>query len=192
MMEHGITTTTADCWIHFHPIEVRNDNPCPCVYLYSVAHCREYIVRQKLALISARSKDAGRSVTASGYLVPKASFFITRQLVPIQYAGAHRWADATDREAGVFGERCVQLMVFKREIWLPERQLKPLNNRADQFNGCDCELVVMPALRFEIKTECAISDNLFVQKEEQGHQVHFTSNGTRRESSFMDGFEDRA
>jgi hypothetical protein len=179
MTEHGIFTTTADFWIHFHPRELLN-GPRPCVYWYAVVHCREHIVERKLPIVEARSKNAERTITGCGYLIPKGALFVTRQAVPTQYATDYDWPDATDRQAGLHGQHCVQLMVMKREIWLPERQLKMLNGRTDQLNGCDCELAVVSALRFEIKTECVRSDNLYVQKEESGHRVHFTPNGDER------------
>ena len=190
MTEHGITTSKADFWIHFHPLETRNASHCPSVYWYAVAHCREHITKQGTP-IDGRSKDVNRTTTGAGYLIQKNSLFVVRQVVPVGYATDYRWRDATDREAGMLGERCVQLMVMKREIWLPERQLKRLNGRADQLNGCDCELVVASTLRFEIKTERVQSENLFVQCGENGHRVHYTTDGEERVTAMDQPFWER-
>ena len=192
MTEHGIHNCKSNFWIHWHPLERRGDAACPCIYWYSVAHCREHISRRNLSIQSGYSKDASRTATGAGYLIPKSSLFVVRQQVPVNYANDYRWSEMTDREAGaIAGPRCVELMVMKREIWLPDRMLLSLNDRTNQLNGCDCELVIAPRLVFEIKTERVLSENLFVQTDEQGHRVHFTPNGVERFSQ-MDRFaEDR-
>jgi hypothetical protein len=182
MTEHGISTSTADYWLHFHPLE-------PMVYWYAREICLQYIERQKLPIKIGRSKDAERTATGAGYLVPKKTWFIVSQSVQPLYRDRPRWDKMTDREAGLMGAAIIQVEVDRGNIWLPVRRLVPRNSREDQCGGVDFELRFGGNASYEVKVERVLSENLFVQVGESGHVTNCTPDGQRRDTE-LKGFRE--
>jgi hypothetical protein len=184
MITHGITSSTADFWLHFHPINKDEEgNWEPAIYWYHRTTCLEYINTACLELIDGKSKDANKTITGAGYLVPKNMSFIRYIAVPKSCVkgGVKRWTNLTDRESGIEGEKLVRTLAERFIIDLPQQKSFSASQlRQDQFGGRDFKMVASQETVYEIKTERVISSNLFVQHEEGGHQVHFTPSGTER------------
>jgi hypothetical protein len=196
MKEHGIWTTLADYWIHFHPLEAK-------VYWYLVDRMREYIQRQcdgspcncSVGLGDnscwgpinyGRSKDPNKTATGEGFLIEKSLWFIARADVPSLYINGVDWLNLSDRE---FGAREGEERVFRMigRVIVPTIELRNPNlirkaKKDEQLQGWDVKARFDRL--FEIKTERVISNFLFVQRAERGHRVHHLSNGTEKYSEY--------
>lgn len=181
MIEHGITTSTADYWVHMHPLEAK-------IYGYGVIEMRRslppilpddnaytIVSKETYRLIDGKSKN-GR-VTGRGYLVEK-KFAWVRD-VPFDYLKGIPWAQLTDRELGlVYGEPVV-LRLLNDSVIFPKMR-KPfefVKHKHEQFEGRD---LTNGQITIEAKTEVVRSDNLFVQVYELAHDVHTTRDGETR------------
>jgi hypothetical protein len=192
MIEHGITTSTADFWLHFHPMqENKEDIWEPSLYWYHRETCLEYIETHRLELIDGRSKDANKTVTGAGYLIPKNSSFVRRVVLPKPcIKPVEWWANLTDRQAGIRGQELIEVLAKRHIIDLPQRSaFGSLQSREEQLSGRDFRVRLSLETTYEIKTERVISSNLFAQRGELGHQVHFTRSGIERITE-MDGFQE--
>jgi hypothetical protein len=157
MGDRGIHTSLAEWWCHFHPLE-------PRLYLYQRQDCLAHIENNDLKPHDAKSRDG--SVTGRGYLIPKSALFvIRRKLAPWRIEGVD-WANASNREAGLLGEDIV-LMALREGAFqqIGTIVIKTQAHNA-QLNGWDMESANG---RIEVKTECVVSRNLFVQTWESGH-----------------------
>ena len=135
-------------------------------------------VLNDMARYLARLADAGAK-TGRGWLVPKGAGPIYEKDVPEKYVLGVNWEGLTDRELGlVYGEPAVLQLLNDRIIFPEEaRPFYFLKRKTDQYCGRD---VSNGMLVLEIKVERVISDNLFVQTHEFGHDVHSTPEGERR------------
>ena len=179
MIEHGIHTTTADYWVHFIP-------PDFTLYYYQVRHCRDYIKQYNLPLVGGSSKDLNKTVTGRGYLIPKTADFLMGHRFRKSYVADVDYLAMTDREFGMWGQRLVDVLISKAEVWFPPFQITKLTSKADQFSGADLLLNrEVRQLRIEVKSERKQTANIFVQSAELNHRVHETGTGEYRPSELF-------
>lgn len=154
-MEHGITTTKAEFWLHLL-IPMRR------LYRYSVRDCLDHIERSGLQLVGGKSKDKDRTVTGRGYLVSCDAPWIKSMAVPDSYFTGYDFTSMNDRKLGLLGQIIITSFVANKG-----NEVKHVNTRKAQIEDAyDC--VINGALT-ELKTENKDTGNLFVQRYEGGH-----------------------
>lgn len=173
MIEYGITTTQAQWWGHLHPLE-------PAFYYYRVADCLDFIahVGRQLPFLDGHSKNG--DATGRGYLIRKSCAFVTRRRLHPARVNWIDWTNLTDRQSGYrYGEPIAQLLISLGILGYEPDELHVINSRRDQFRSCDCMVVHNgEAVRWEFKTECVRSQNLFVQCAEGWHDPNVRPDGS--------------
>jgi hypothetical protein len=162
MFGHGIHSSTADFWVHFHPAD-------HMIYTYAVPSMLWYIDYCKPPVHVGRSKDG--IATGAGYLIQKQTFFI---IPSIFRTPSFPWASMTDREAGSLGEKLVRVAIDAGVIDFPTRRTTTATGE-QQFDGVDVVMIFERIWSVEIKTERYKSANLFVQTGERDHRVNIAS-----------------
>lgn len=183
MVKRGIFTSQADFWIHFFPIQ-------RMVHWYRVFEAQRLIEHEKLPLIA--GKSANGEITGAGYLVKKLLPFIHSANVPAQYVDSVEWRVLNDRDKGLFGERVVDYLIEDQIVKFPSRKACHERTKEGQYAGIDGTLVYLPAWRWETKTECFASPNLYVQDMERGHKVFQVRDGSDQPHEYfspIDGFD---
>jgi hypothetical protein len=168
MIEHGITTTKADFWIHLFPLEAR-------AHWYEVQEMRDHIERTNIPISIGHSADGTK--TGSGYLIPRHLSFVARaEIDPDRFLDHFDWVNATDRESGFEGERVICRLLEHRIVRLPFCRAHLLLTEIAQLQGVDGDLEWEPRWTWDAKTERprkeAWGRNLFVQHSEGGHRYH--------------------
>lgn len=166
MTEHGIFTSIADYWIHLFPLD-------GWVFWYSAARMREFIRLEDLPLTDGRSLNG--SITASGYLVAKASPYRLIESAPVSdyfKNDCFEWEERTQRECGRRAQLVVELMLTHGTIKLPSYRIDREDSLAEQIKGYDGHVRYFADAKYETKCECLKnSPNLFVQRGENGHKA---------------------
>ena len=180
MIEHGITTTRAEYWMHLFPLLYR-------VFWYRADQCRAYIKFYKPPLKIGNSNDG--TATGHGYLIPQSAYFVQSEIVPRSYLDHVEWRTLTDREAGLRGQEIGLTLIEHRVISFPPFLIRRRDDAESQRAAIDCELCWRVNVGIEIKTECVEFSNLFVQHREGMHRVHLTPNRTTRVTLFDSGFD---
>jgi hypothetical protein len=184
MTEHGIFTSKADIWVHYHPLH-RETSHQGYIFWYYVDIMRRFIKRENLAMTGGQSKN--RAVTGSGFLIPKNAYPVhRRQVIPQAVSTGIDWFQLTDREASMRGEDIVQDMLLFGYQVLPAYRVERINSPVEQCNGYDLRCTPAPTWLVEVKTERVLSDNIFVQAGEHNHEPNLVNDGSRRVTPFDD------
>jgi hypothetical protein len=177
MKEHGITTTSADYWVHFFPLDA-------AVYWYRTDMMKEFIRLRNIPETLGRSKNG--AATGSGFLIKKNEFFIQRAEVPDDIAKASDWQSMTDREFGFLGELCVMEMIERRLVRFATCRATSLRQEREQHKSMDLAIRWLSDATAEVKSERAKSSNLYVQRREGGHVPNLVRTASGVESRMSD------
>jgi hypothetical protein len=187
MKPHGLFNSKAAVWIHLHPL----DPPNGAAYWYRVAAARRYVELVRPALVIGFSKDAAKTPSGAGFLIPKNAFFVSKALLPPQYCKDFDWRDSTDRQRGQWGEQIIAALIEHGVIQFARQVTTACRTAEEQFAGVDGVVEWHKKLRFEVKTETYLSPNLFVQSHEAGHKPNYTGDGVRRVTELLPLFKNR-
>ena len=187
MKDHGLFTTKAEFWIHLHPVDPQA--PTGAVYWYRVQAMRRYIELTKPPTIYGFSKDAAKTLSGAGFLIPKSAFFISMAKLAPRYCEAHDWRNATDRENGQLGEQVIAALIDHGVISLMRQVSTSARAPEEQYNSIDGAVVWNKKARFEAKTETYQSSNLYIQTHEGGHKPNYTAEGIGRVTALLPLFK---
>lgn len=168
MVEHGITTTKAAYWLHFHPLDC-------VVYYYAVVGFRELIERVRL---EKRNAYSGGRCTGHGYILSKEK--VASSVVPERFVEGVDWKNLSGRQKGLYEGQPRAMGIINECLWILPRLARPfaiVADKASQFEAFDAD---NGEVRIEIKTDCTETPNIFVQTHELNHDVHALAGGGRR------------
>lgn len=167
MGDHGIHTSEAEWWCHLHPLE-------PALYLYRRQDCIDYVAFVKLKQRDGRSRNG--SVTGRGYVVPKKTSFILRRGLAAWRVEGIDWKNASNREVGFFRGQEIVLKAMREGVFFSEvgTIVVMAGSYEAEMGGWDLESA---RGRIEVKTECIVSSNLFIQTWESGHVATLKAGG---------------
>lgn len=158
-------TSQADYWVHV----------CPGAGIF-------YYLRQSASDLGSAgklgpmrpAKSANGKTTGEGYIVQIVGApWIAEWTVPGRaWPASFNWGAATDREAGMAGERLVRYCLSLYEFPVSRRSEWVLSQR-EQFGGKDVIVSAPAALKLEIKCDrpAGRTGNLFIQTAEKHHQT---------------------
>lgn len=176
MKAHGLLGSKADFWIHLHPLE-------DMVYWYRTEAMRLHIALCRPAIRIGKSKDPSKTASGAGYAIAKSECFILRAKLEPRYCRGIDWLGGTDRENGRRGELVIGALLDHGIISLMRQVSTASRNAGEQFASIDGSVTWQKKAWFEAKTETYVSENLFVQTHESGHQPHYTADGLKRVTS---------
>jgi hypothetical protein len=186
MKSHGIFTTKAEYLIHLHPI----DPPHGVVYWYRVAAMLAHIELTKPPVIYGLSKDPAKTLSGTGYLIRKDTFFIRSAQLDRRYCDGFDWTAATDREKGMRGEQIILALLDHGVITMHRQVSIAARTYEEQYSGIDGSVCWFKKMKFEAKTETIQSNNLFVQIHEANHRPNYLSGGFEKITNLLPLFKD--